>query len=228
MVFIDGSWLYKSRTALFQRSDKDGAFEIDYAKIPRLLCDNVARVSGSPVDCVRTLYFGTIPSMRSGYNTSKQYSFYDFLEKSCGYETEIHEVDVSNNAAIDDTWVKMSLGASMLFYAGHPAAFDIAIILADDLDYTPVLRRVRLFGKRVQVVGLHLPDGSVPSRGQSLFHKSRINDFPPVFLDDYLADLRLVRSSKVRVCKQCGAEEQTTWAGVDFFCSSCRGRYRSV
>ena len=29
-----------------------------------------------------------------------------------------------------------------------------------------------------------------------------------------------------RVCKGCGREEETTWAGLDFFCSHCRGSHR--
>lgn len=227
MVFVDGGWLYRSRSSLFQKSGVESGFEIDYAKLPRILCDDVANALDEDVSIVRTLYFGTIPSARSGFNTSKQYSFYEFLEKNCGYETEIHEVDVAGDARADEMWVKMSLGASMMFFAGHPGAFDIAVVLSDDPDYTPVLRRLRLFGKRVQVVGLHTPEGGMPPRGQSLFYKNRVNDFPPIFLDDHVDELKLVRTAQLRVCKQCGREEETTWAGAEFFCSACRGRYRA-
>ena len=37
IVFIDGGWLYKYRTALFTKLGENN-FEIDYAKLPRILC----------------------------------------------------------------------------------------------------------------------------------------------------------------------------------------------
>ena len=40
--------------------------------------------------------------------------------------------------------------------------------------------------------------------------------------------VRLVREMRVRVCKLCKREEETTWAGPDFFCSNCRGKYRNA
>ena len=81
MVFIDGSWLYRSRTALFAKLGEEN-FEVDYARLPRILCDDLANAIDEDVSLVRTQYFGTIPSSRSGFNTSKQRSFYEFLEKS--------------------------------------------------------------------------------------------------------------------------------------------------
>lgn len=226
MVFIDGAWLYHCRSILFQKSGSDSGFEIDYARLPRILCDDVANAMDEDVSIVRTLYFGTIPGVRSGFNASKQVSFYDFLEKNCGYETEIHEIDPSGDSHADDLWIKMSLASSLLFYAGQHDAFDIAVILTDDPAYTPAIRRARLFGKRIQVVGIHTPEGGMPPRGASLFYKNRVNDYNPVFLDDHLDELRLVRTTKLRTCKLCGREEQTTWAGSEFYCSSCRGRHR--
>ena len=136
MVFIDGGWLYRSRTTLFAKLGEEN-FEIDYAKLPKIFCEDVANRLDEDISLVRTNYFGTIPSARSGFNTSKQYAFYDFLERSCGYETEIHEVDVGT----DENWIKMSLASSLLYYAAQPGAFDIALLIGDDPDYAPVLRR---------------------------------------------------------------------------------------
>jgi hypothetical protein len=219
MVFIDGGWLYRNRSTLFAKLGEEN-FEIDYAKLPRLFCEDVANRLDEDLSLVRTNYFGTIPSARSGFNTSKQYAFYDFLERSCGYETDIHEVEVGT----DENWIKMSLSAALLFYAAQPGAYDIAILIGDDPDYAPVLRRARLFGKRVQVVGAHSQD--IPS-SMSLANRIRVSDFPLLYLDDHAAEMRLVRELVKRTCKQCGCEENTTWAGPEFFCSSCRGRYRS-
>ena len=221
MVFIDGSWLYRSRSALFAKLGEEN-FEIDYAKIPKICCEDVANRLDEDVSLVRTNYFGTIPSARSGFNTSKQYAFYDFLEQACGYETEIHEVDVGT----DENWIKMSLASSLLYYAAQPGAFDIALLVGDDPDYAPVLRRTRLFGKRVQVVGTHDADGKEPPAAATLARRTRVADFPLLWLDDHAADVRLVRERVLRVCKQCGREEETTWAGPEFFCSACRGRHR--
>ena len=224
MVFIDGGWLYKSRTVLFRKLGEEN-FEIDYAKLPRLLCEDAANYLDEDVSIVRTNYFGTIPSARSGFNTSKQHSFYDFLETGCGYETEIHEVDVgSSGERGDDFWTKMALSASLMFYAAQPGAYDVAVIVGDDPLLTPAIRRTRLMGKRIQIVGVHRAEDDKTS---SLFDRTRVCDFPPVYLDDHAADIRLVRELRVRTCKQCGREEETTWAGPDFFCSNCRGRYHS-
>lgn len=225
MVFIDGGWLYRSRIALFSKLGEENGFEIDYLRLPKVISEDVANYLDEDVSLVRTMYFGTIPSARSGFNTSKQYSFYDFLEKSCNYETEIHEVDVDGRP--DENWIKMSLASSALFFAAQPSAYDIAIIVSDDPDYAPFLRRLRLFGKRVQIVSIHSPDGKAPAAGTSLIWKKRTSDFPPIYLDDHAQDVKLVRERVKRVCKQCGREEETTWAGPDFFCVSCRGKYRN-
>ena len=118
----------------------------------------------------------------------------------------------------------MALVSSLLYYAAISGAYDVAIVIGDDPDLAPAIRRVRLLGKRVQIVGVSKPDGS---KTETLFSKTRVCDFPPIYLDDHAADVRLVRERRMRVCKQCGTEEETTWAGPEFFCSNCRGHYRS-
>ena len=220
MVFIDGGWLYRNRSILFTRLGEE-TFEIDYAKMPRLFSEDVANMLDEDVSLVRTNYFGTIPSARSGFNTSRQCTFYDFLEKTCGYDTDIHEVDIGSGN--DDNWIKMSLAASMMFFAAQPSAFDIAILIGDDLDYVPVLQRVRLLGKRVQIVSAHTNEGRI-APSSLINNRTHICDFPLLFLDDHAADMRLVRETMKRTCKHCGKEEETTWAGTDFFCSDCRSR----
>ncbi len=221
MVFIDGGWLYRNRNVLFAKLGEEN-FEIDYAKLPKLFCEDVANSLDEDVSLIRTNYFGTIPSSRSGFNTTKQYAFYEFLEKNCGYETDIHEVEVGT----DENWIKMSLSSALMFYAAQPAAFDVAIIIGDDPDYAPILRRTRLFGKRIQIVGAHTPDGKEPPATNTLAGRSRTSDFPFLYIDDHASEMRLVRAMVKRTCKHCGKEEETTWAGPEFFCSACRGRYR--
>ena len=218
IVFIDGSWLYKCRSALFNRLGEEN-FEIDYAKLPKLVCEDVANTLDEDISLVRTMYFGTVPSIRSGFNTSKQYSFYDFLERSCGYDTHIHEVDVGNEEARSSCgWVDVSIATNLVYYAALPAVMDIAIVFGDSFDLAPALRRVRSLGKRVQLVGM----------SNAVAHDNpRISDFPTIYLDDHASDIKLVRERIRRTCKKCGHDEETTWAGADFFCSNCRGRYRN-
>lgn len=228
MVFIDGAWLYRNRSSIFRKLGEENGCEIDYAKLPRVFCEDVANYLDEDISLVRTNYFGTLPSARSSFSSSKQRAFYDFLERSCGYEMEIHEVDVGGEGGHDDMWIKMALGASLMFSAAMPGALDVAILIGDDLDYSPVLRRARLFGKRIQLATAHAADGTQPALGTSLIWKSRVSDFPPLYIDDHAEEVRLVRESVKRVCKQCGREEVTTWAGPEFFCSSCRGRHNRV
>ena len=221
MVFIDGGWLYKCRTALFSTLGEEN-FEIDYAKLPKLICEDVANALDEDVSLVRTLYFSTIPSARTGFNTSKQYAFYDFLERNCNYDTNIHEVDIGNEEGrAGGGWVDVSIAMNLLYYSMLPGVMDIAIVVGDSPDIAPALRRIRYLGKRVQLVTVR----NAASSNQPYDH---IYDFAPIFLEDHAAEVKLVRERIKRVCRQCGAEEETTWAGSDFFCSQCRGKHRSV
>ena len=119
MVFIDGAWLYRNRSSIFMKLGEANGCEIDYAKLPRVFCEDVANFLDEDISLVRTNYFGTLPSARSSFSSSKQRSFYDFLERSCGYEMEIHEVDVGGEGGHDDMWIKMALGASLMFSNGE-------------------------------------------------------------------------------------------------------------
>lgn len=221
IVFVDGSWLYKCRVSLFERLGEDN-FEIDYAKLPKVICEDVANALDEDISLVRILYFGTIPSSRSGFNTAKQYSFYDFLERSCGYDTHIHEVDVGNDESrtSGNCWVEVSMATNLVYYAALPSVMDIAIVIGDCNNLAPALRRVRSLGKRVQLVGINDSNGKPEN--------TRISDFPTIFIENHAAEVKLVRERLKRVCKKCGQEEETTWAGADFFCCNCRSRYRGA
>lgn len=221
IVFIDGGWLYKCRPALFSILGEDN-FEIDYAKLPKLICEDVANALDEDVSLVRTLYFGTVPSSRTGFNTSKQYAFYDFLERNCNYDTNIHEVDVGiDDSRAGDGWVGISMATNLVCYSMLPAVMDIAIVVGSNPDLAPALRRIRYLGKRVQLVTI---------RNESSFNLTdeHLFDFPPIYLEDHAAEVKLVRERIKRQCKQCGREEETTWAGTEFFCSQCRGRHRGA
>ena len=67
MIFVDGSWLYHSRQALFEALGEDSGFEIDYKRIPDIIAHAIADSLDAEVDMVRTNYFGTIPINKQGY-----------------------------------------------------------------------------------------------------------------------------------------------------------------
>ncbi len=226
MIFVDGSWLYHGRQVLFDALGEEG-FEIDYKRIPDIIAHEMADVLDSEVDVVRTNYFGTIPVNKQGYNPAKQKSFYEFLAMQCAYDIEILEIDFRREpqARPDDKWVNVALASSMLYYSSIPGVFDIATIIGGDADYLPLLKRVRSMGKRVQIVGMNSIGGKFLT-STTLLTTPGIQDFPPIFLDEHSDKIRLVREEQTRLCKTCGREEQTTWAGPDFFCSTCRTEHR--
>lgn len=228
MIFVDGSWLYHSRQALFEALGEDSGFEIDYKRIPDIIAHAIADSLDAEVDMVRTNYFGTIPINKQGYNPSKQLAFYDFLALQCAYDTEILEIDFRRmpTARPDDKWVNVALASSMTYYASIPGAFDIAVLVGGDADYMPLLRRVRQMGKRVQLVGMNSSLAGEPLTSPMLLSTSGLQDLPPIFLDDHADKVRLVRQERTRNCKTCGRTEMTTWAGPDFFCSNCRNEHR--
>jgi hypothetical protein len=230
MIFIDGSWLYRGRQVLFDVLNEEAGFEIDYAGIPGLIAHAISEQIDDDIDVVRTCYFGTIPVNKSGFNPVKQRTFYDFLAMQCGYDTDIFELDFRRESAshAEDKWVNEGLAATMARYASIPGTFDLAVLVAGDGDYIPLLRTVRQMGKRVQLVTINNLGGkSVTST--MLLTSPGIMDYPPIFLDEHAKDVRLVREEKMRVCKQCGNEKMTTWAGPEFFCSECRNsRHKTV
>ena len=106
-------------------------------------------------------------------------------------------------------------------------AYDIAIVMGEDANYEPGLRCARMFGKRIQIVAArHSADGKPPFMQNSVYTRSKVSDFPVIFIEDHAEEVRLVRATQKRVCRECGAEEETTWAGPDFYCSHCRSRHR--
>jgi len=227
MIFIDGSWLYHSRQALFEALGENNGFEIDYNRIPDMIAQRIAELLDMPVDMVRTNYFGTIPVNKQGFNPAKQNAFYEFLSMQCGYDSEIIPIDFRKepDAKPDDKWVNVALAASLMQQAMTPGAFDIAVLIGGDADYIPLLKRVRTMGKRIFLVAMNALGGKHLT-SVSMITSPGVLDFPPMFLDEHAEDIRLVRTEQKRACKNCGKEESTTWAGPEFFCSTCRAGHQ--
>lgn len=172
------------------------------------------------ISLVRTNYFGTIPP-RGRFNTSKQYAFYDFLERSCDYETEIHEVDVGT----DENWIKMSLASSLLYYAAQ-----LARSISPFSSGTIRTTRPSCAGPGSSASASRLSAPMMRTEGTAAGGDAckpfARGGLPLLWIDDHASEVRLVRERVTRVCKQCGREEETTWAGPEFFCVACRGRHR--
>lgn len=221
MVFIDGSWFYHSRQILFDLKDETG-FEIDYKRLPLLVGQWVGDALDADVDVVRACYFGTLPLNKPGYNPAKQRVFYLFLQQDCGYEVEVLEMDHRLEHGISDgRRVGVALAASMMHFASMPGAFDTAILMGGSSDYRPLLRRVRDRGKRTLLVAMNNAENR-QATSPVLLVDHALFDAPPVFLDEHIDEIRLVRKELPRACKACGQTEVTTWAGVEFYCSKCR------
>ena len=114
------------------------------------------------------------------------------------------------------------MATNLVYYAMLPSVMDIAIVVGDNPALAPALRRIRYLGKRVQLVTAR------SSNAFSCQHDDHLCDFAPIYLEDHAAEVKLVRERVKRICKQCGSEEETTWAGNEFFCSKCRGKHRST
>lgn len=225
MVFIDGCWFYHNRQMLFDAAGEDN-FEIDYKRLPVLIQDAVSDFLDQDVDLVRTCYFGTLPINKAGYNPAKQRTFYDFLAMQCGFDVEVLEIDHRIEHGIqDDRCVGVAVAAAAMQFAAVPGAYDIACIVGGNIEYKALLRRLRQYGRRTHLVSLH-NQGDRIATSQTLLTEVGLLDLPPLFLDDHVNDLRLVRQEQTRTCKVCGSEELTTWAGAEFFCANCRTDHR--
>ncbi len=225
MVFMDGSWFYQSRQTLFSCAEEEG-FEIDYRRMIKLIASTLDAALDLEIDVVRTCYFGSLPMNKLGYNPAKQRVFYSFLADQCGFETDISPFDFRQEAGFgDDRNVGVSLAVRAMRYAAIPGTFDIAVVIGGSAEYKSLLRALRSLGKRTMLVSIHNREGSIVS-SPTLLSEPGFLDFPVLYLDEHLPDLRLVRTEQVRVCKQCGASETTTWAGPEFFCSKCREDHR--
>lgn len=225
MVFIDGSWFYHSRQVLFDACGED-SFEIDYKRLPVLIQDSIGDYLDQDVDLVRTCYFGTLPINKPGYNPAKQRTFYDFLAGQCGFDTEVVDIDHRIEHGIqDDRCVGVALAATAMHYAAIPGAFDIATVVGGNIEYKALFRHIRLFGRRTHLVTIRNRENQTTC-SPTLLTDPGLLDLPPLFLDEHVEDLRLVRKEQTRTCKLCNAEEMTTWAGPEFFCARCRTDHR--
>lgn len=226
MIFIDGSWIFHNKGEIMNAFN-DPDFKISYQSIPELIARHISGYTNMTVDVVRTCFFGAIPINKPAFDPSPQNAFYEYLQKECRFEVEIYEIDFKNQPGYSplEKCVDIGLATSMMYYAALHDAMEIAVLVAGDYDYMPLLKRIRMMGKRTLLVALKKL-GSVYPTSQKLLHSNDLFDFPPLFLEEHLDEIRLVKEKRYRSCDTCGADELTDWSGRYFYCTQCRNRHR--
>ncbi|MCE1247761.1 MAG: NYN domain-containing protein [Firmicutes bacterium] len=225
MVFIDGSWLFHNLSHL-REIFQDPNYVIDYKKLPKIIAKHIEDETGNIADIVRTHFFGAMPINKPGFDPTPQQNFFTFLERECHYVMEIHDIDFKHNLDIrpEEKCVDVALATSMMMYGAMPDIYDIAVLVAGDLDYMPLLRKVRMVGKRTMLVAMRSFADYSPSNDK-LINDYTLYDYNVMYIDDYLEELRLVREKKLRTCKSCGEKKFTFWEGDPFYCPNCLRDY---
>ena len=240
MIFIDGSWLYNN----FRNLGED--FQIDYGKLPEVIGKEIAdRIRHDNIDIVRTFMFG---SNATNYldddkdMVKRRRVFYDILREEYGYDVEVHLVDYRNRRLkkkdrhVDDDFVPqekcvdVALTSSMLYFGALPHAYDVAILVGGDRDYTPLLQKVRQLGKRVAIVSIH---GACSYDLMEPKNIKRVRDFDVIWLNDILGEIQMVNDFRQIVCQSpfhTGDNPVETDEFVRksraFFCKECRDKMR--
>ena len=240
MIFIDGSWLYNN----FRNLGED--FQIDYGKLPGVIGNEVAHKLGQDhIDIVRTFLFGSNATNYLDEDkemVKRRRIFYDILREEYGYDVEVHLVDYRNRRLKkkdrhpDDDFVPqekcvdVALTSSMLYFAALPHAYDIAVLVGGDRDYTPLLQKVRQLGKRVAIVSIH---GACAYDLMEAKNLKRVRDFDVIWLNDLLDEIQMINQVREIFCQSpfhTGDNPVRTDEFVRktraFFCKDCREKLR--
>jgi len=241
MIFIDGSWLYRSLPQLALACSKDG-YVIDYGKLPGTLGDELGkRLGRTDADIVRTHLFGSYPS---NYDEQDEpvargtADFFNLLREEFHYEVDLFAVDFGGNRIRPrdrdpdhpfepkEKCVDVALATSLVYYATVPHAYDVAIVVIGDRDYTPALQQVRRLGKRVAVASIR---GCCARELSDPVDRERVKDVDIIWLNDLAEVLELRYESVLRECQsphhQGDRRVPTTYRprkNRPFYCNDCR------
>ena len=244
MIFIDGTWLYANipnlRTA-YGRED----FHVDFGKLPKVLAEEISRqMKGEKVDVVRTHLFGSYAAnydLKDEESVQRRKDFFTLLKEEHHYELHLYAVnylgrrlrrgDRGEEDAFEpkEKCVDISLATTMLYQAAVPHAYDIAVAVVGDRDFSPVLQHVRLLGKRVAIASVK---GSCAAEFADLTDPARIKDFDIIWLDDLLDDLELkFEPVRLRCESPMHRGRREAWTtfhprkGQKFYCDECRSQF---
>ena len=241
MLFIDGTWLYSNTPRLVEASGEPG-FALDFGKLPRVLADEVARSLGhDEYTVVRTHLFGSYAENfdpRDAEPVQRRLGFFTMLRQQHHYEVEafpihfrgkrLRKTDRDPNDAFEpkEKCVDIALATAMLFNAAMPNAYDVAIAVLGDQDFTPVLKSVRRLGKRVAIASIQ---GACAGELSDPTDRERLRDGDLIWLEDLLPRLARRYEPHVLECQSpnhVGDRDVTTTyypkRGEKFYCEACR------
>jgi len=244
MIFIDGSWLCRTRGYLSSRV-ADSKLVIDYGKLPHVLVGLLGKQMGvSSLDLVRTYFFASLPANvdpRDTQYVEDQQDFYDRLTAEFHYEVELFPIDFKGRRYHKDDrdpedsfipkekCVDVALSTSMLYLATVPSAYDTAITVIGDEDYVPVLQRIRQLGKRVVVVSVHESCADAYDPFKNPTDSRRVRDVDTIFLDEIIPDVLCGGPYRSIKCES-DLHEGNPWvltsermlSGGPYYCPKCR------
>jgi len=246
MIFIDGTWLYRTLPRLAEQSGK-GEFKIDYGVLPKVVARELADRLGvdyAGIDVVRNHIFASLPTnydhLDEGLIT-RQNEFYTLLREDYHYETELFNIDFrgrrvrqadrdpGDNFQPREKCVDIALASKMLYQAAMPFGMDIAAVVLGDRDFTPVLQTVRQLGKRVLLVSVR---SSCAQELADPEDRERVKDYDTLWMDDHIDELELRYEPQWLECQSpehVGERAfQTTYRprrGEPVYCDACRSAY---
>ncbi len=248
MIFVDGTWLYYSKYRLGELEGKSD-FNVDYGRLPHVLCNALGERMADRVelDITRCYLFGSYAwnhDERDSEAVTKQRDFFAMLKERYHYEVEIFPIDFkgrrlrrsdrdpSDHFEPQEKCVDISLATTMMYYAAQPGAYDIAMIVAGDQDFVPLLRSVRMLGRRVAIASIR---ACCCQEFADTLDSSAVRDFETIWLDDWLDDLELQFVRKQLSCESPLHEgDRNVWTtfsprrGEKFYCDDCRARFEAL
>lgn len=202
MVFVDGSNLYKSEEWAQRNVDTD--FSIDMKKFLKFLSEGN--------DLKRAYYYNSLPDKADERKVKiKQKNEQGTLEavevsimegelrryeslRFAGYTVRCNDLKYNNQ--FDDAGkvigrkpfqkgVDTMLACDVISHA-HNDAYDIAIIVADDDDFVPLIETIKTIGKNIGVIQFRKPIGRKLAQHA---------DFV-VYLDNYMKEINYIKKVK--------------------------------
>lgn len=201
MIFIDLSWLFVN-----DREIVGPEARLSYASLEWVLASQLQKlVSGTQFSiapyvyiCGKFMYFGH-PAQYDPMDhadANRRFDFLETLEKKYHFVVNVYDQDFAGqrlrradrgntHRPIKEKQVDVAMAVDMLDKAWDNQ-FQVAIVVAGDLDFAPALKKVRERGKQVMLASIRtschrfLSDPDDPLK---------IRDFPVVWLNDFREDL---------------------------------------
>ena len=248
MIFIDGTWLY-ANTPQLSRVYGNSGYRVDFGKLPSVLAEELATQLGiatpQSLDVVRTYLFGSYArncDPRDDAAAQSHFEFYDVLKQEYHYEVELYPTNFSGKRLRredrdphdpfepKEKCVDIALASTMLYLAAQTTAYDIAIAVVGDRDFTPMLQHVRRLGKRVAIASIQ---GTCSAELADPLDRARVKDFDVIWLDRLLDRLEFKYERQQRKCEAPEHKgNQWVWTtyrprrGQPFYCEECRREHQ--